>query len=508
MQTYTNLPTPVNLVSPRPAPTESSMIGNTILSRGSRYIGSPSYPPSPADSRGFPAANSLSSSSLRHRDPIPQSGPDPKKRRYDGPGSPSSHPGPMRISSAIPQSTRRPSISHSEILTRGNGPSILRTQIPSTHSYSTPGPALAPLHIDRAREAASHGRAIEAMVMSIPALMKIKVLAKISPPLAIPGPTSPPHDTRGALIAVEGSDEEAIKLTTNYLKDYLERDGDYKVRVMLKSVTTPFENNTSWLDTIRGYHDESAEMIKYITTNPSLEEDQATESPSRRTSRETKNRNDGEDQPMSSPILSPALTTKAPSLFHRPHRPIPIIIAPLYQLSLTNLAASQIPINDEYSPTDHWQWMATLWRGIIGPDVTIDIQNPASLHGGGNVPNDITSPNQTGTAPMTGIAYSRGSASSPITGKDVNMTTGASNASDGNSSGTVAQLPSAPRNIPIVDVRLQDARAVFLRGEAGGKVSETGLRRMGFEVSEWLRDVEGRERERERRRREHEVNSL
>ena len=30
-----------------------------------------------------------------------------------------------------------------------------------------------------------------------------------------------------------------------------------------------------------------------------------------------------------------------------------------------------IPINDEYAPIDHWQWMATLWRGIIGPDVTV-----------------------------------------------------------------------------------------------------------------------------------------
>ena len=114
---------------------------------------------------------------------------------------------------------------------------------------------------------------------------------------------------------------------------------------------------------------------------------------------------------------------------------------------------------------------------------------------------------------MTGITYSRGSASSPVTGKDVNMLSGGSGGggvgSDGNG-GSVNQPPppllppatsSTTRNVPLVDVRLQDARAVFLRGEAGGAVSETGLRRMGFEVSEWLRDIEGRERDRAKRER-------
>ena len=36
--------------------------------------------------------------------------------------------------------------------------------------------------------------------------------------------------------------------------------------------------------------------------------------------------------------------------------------------------ASLIPINDAYAPVDHWQWMATLWRGIVGPDITIFVK--------------------------------------------------------------------------------------------------------------------------------------
>jgi hypothetical protein len=27
-----------------------------------------------------------------------------------------------------------------------------------------------------------------------------------------------------------------------------------------------------------------------------------------------------------------------------------------------------------YSPVDHWQWMATLWRGIVGPDLVVYVK--------------------------------------------------------------------------------------------------------------------------------------
>lgn len=26
--------------------------------------------------------------------------------------------------------------------------------------------------------------------------------------------------------------------------------------------------------------------------------------------------------------------------------------------------------------TDHWQWVATLWRGTVGPDLTIYVKTP------------------------------------------------------------------------------------------------------------------------------------
>lgn len=49
-----------------------------------------------------------------------------------------------------------------------------------------------------------------------------------------------------------------------------------------------------------------------------------------------------------------------------------------------------------------------------------------------------------------------------------------------------------------VEVRLEDARAVIVRGEREGGVGEGGLRRVGFEIGEWVRGWEERE-ERTRR---------
>ena len=38
-----------------------------------------------------------------------------------------------------------------------------------------------------------------------------------------------------------------------------------------------------------------------------------------------------------------------------------------------------------------------------------------------------------------------------------------------------------------VEVKLEDARAVIVRGEAGGGVAVGALRRVGFEIGEWVR---------------------
>ncbi|EHK98289.1 hypothetical protein M7I_5872 [Glarea lozoyensis 74030] len=127
------------------------------------------------------------------------------------------------------------------------------------------------------------------MVMTIPFVNKIKVLAKISPALAAPSALSPAIETRGATIAIEGSDKELLSEVGEYIKDHLEKDASCAIKtwlgprpgsqetnafpkdtVMTEGVSKePEELFTDYLGTISSWHKKSQEMIKHITTPPS-----------------------------------------------------------------------------------------------------------------------------------------------------------------------------------------------------------------------------------------------
>jgi len=46
-----------------------------------------------------------------------------------------------------------------------------------------------------------------------------------------------------------------------------------------------------------------------------------------------------------------------------------------YTLTACNVYASRLQLHDVYSAENHWQWTACLWRGIIGPDLTIYVRS-------------------------------------------------------------------------------------------------------------------------------------
>ncbi|RMD40502.1 hypothetical protein DV735_g4633, partial [Chaetothyriales sp. CBS 134920] len=149
-------------------------------------------------------------------------------------------------------------------------------------------------------------------------------------------------------------------------------------------------------------------------------------------------------------LASPTSSTNtAPS----PASPIPIALVPRYQLSTTNYCAIHTAISDAYSPGSHWQWVAALWRGAVGPDVTIAVQ------------------------PACGIPGSKNE-ESLAQGQATATANGASNwrAGDG----------------PGVEVRLLDYRAVILNSNddehrKAEEFWEKAKRRVGFEVAEFLR---------------------
>ncbi|KAM7194899.1 hypothetical protein V8F20_007764, partial [Naviculisporaceae sp. PSN 640] len=50
-----------------------------------------------------------------------------------------------------------------------------------------------------------------------------------------------------------------------------------------------------------------------------------------------------------------------------------------YTLTHSNRHACLTPITDSYAPVDHWRWMASLWRGVVAPDLTIYVLDQKAL---------------------------------------------------------------------------------------------------------------------------------
>lgn len=359
----------------------------------------------------------------------------------------------------------------------------------------------------------SQGSGVEAMIMSIPVLNKIKVLSQISAPLPPPGPLSPKPEVRGAIIAIEGMDPTTVNSMMNSLAEQLEKEGKFAVRIfggpvpfrtdrgvskaLSRTMTTEF-----YLSMLSEWHQISKEMVDYISTRPG-ETELARHSRSRLSSlsHESSQKHPhhpmdhGDEQvtpdkgvrsfdgkpnvPSTSVIFSPKTMDKAaelslrsptskgrsqstpgtgessirppPTTFSRPpnstrippppatppptspppppttkpfsrippprtpqpssvlsdldrvpvprlsNNAVPIALVPHFQLTTVDASSISMPISDSFSPPAHWQWFATLWRGSIGPDITIvvkgvddegDVVEPSrtSVGGVGNTP--------------------------------------------------------------------------------------------------------------------------
>ncbi|MCJ1402677.1 hypothetical protein MMC11_005897 [Xylographa trunciseda] len=369
--------------------------------------------------------------------------PGNKRRRVDnGPSTP------VRAQAGqltpFPFSQRRESLPRPDFMPKSNFP-LAAPPKSNHHSSSSHDSSLTlpPLKTGAASDAFSQAKSVEAMIMSILPINKIKILAKITPRLASPGPASPPHATRGVIIAVDGADHEAVNMVVAHLEDIFSKDETHKLRIWDSPTIEADASLADYLGVITRWHAISTELIEYITTVPS-----PTSPPpvSPKTQAPILPLED-HDNPLEPEKASPASTAAdAPPSSTAAGAPLlPIAIVPRYQLTLTDLAASTIPIADAYAPVDHWQWMATLWRGIVGPDITIVVR-PASNQYDGSSANGNSSPRE------------------------------------------------ETRNGGGVEVRLQDARTITLLCPNVGKVPESALRRMGFELGEYVRYLKTGER--------------
>ncbi|PYH45254.1 putative HMG box transcriptional regulator [Aspergillus saccharolyticus JOP 1030-1] len=225
---------------------------------------------------------------------------------------------------------------------------------------------------------------LEATVMTIPFLNKIKVLAKISPPLAPPyhGNTMPP---RGAVIAVDGQDLALVKTMVDHLNNTLQKEGRYQTYTFTGPDINPRKSysdseqmgdaTVDYLNIISEWHRISDKIINFVKPPRASSEAKSTEeehtgvSP-RTTSPKTADMQISSPKPSGGDASPSAASTEANTNTHR----VPVALVPRYQLTTADAFACSVQISDSYAPLDHWQWMASLWRACVGPDITVYIR--------------------------------------------------------------------------------------------------------------------------------------
>lgn len=220
-------------------------------------------------------------------------------------------------------------------------------------------------------------RSVEAMVMSIPFNRKLEVLSKINRTTV--RPDSKDAEKRGAVIAIEGPKPRLLKQIASLVERTLFLSNEVALKTWGKETDgelsaarrgsqreeeslDPDTRFTACFETMIHWHKKSREMVKHIAghiESPSgseMERDSESPTISRRGSMDEDNapkrsRGDG-------------VRTKTPVA----------LIKEGFSLTLSDEFACTVPISDAYAPVDHWQWMATLWRGTVDPDLVVYVK--------------------------------------------------------------------------------------------------------------------------------------
>ncbi|KAJ1325073.1 HMG box factor [Microdochium nivale] len=260
-----------------------------------------------------------------------------------------------------------------------------------------------------------------------PFLMKLEALRAIQPPLSTLQSRS--FETRGPVIAVEGSDIAAIRDVSRAIETALLVSQDCVVKVWSDSSLSRVQDdaapndNRAWpslakyMAKMLQWHETSEALVNYITHHPPKQE---------------------------------ARDQSSPSLATDPTKMPVAIVSTGYSLTVSDrwAAALQEPgLTDAYSADDHWRWIATLWRGIVGADLTIYIREQ----------HEANSDTASSVELLTASAIS------------------ASNSPSGTSAGTPGTTGG------------EDACVMVVTMEKNRGVDEKLERRLGFEIMEWVR---------------------
>lgn len=240
--------------------------------------------------------------------------------------------------------------------------------------------------------AAVAGKTAEEHIMSMNFRYKIKVLGQVAPPA--PRRSVP----RGPLIVVEGDNADAVAELGKWLSNELKKGDDLSVTMFDSPDLSAHRNKkpmvqyhllaTEWLTKT----DEIVDALAYNPDNTPTDSAMSDRSPAREQAMSSRDIDENyDDSPKdqsrrssgsgkaqnqeSMDIDQTPTTAKPPARVLGSTKPVGLIAN--YSLHASNVFACRIPIgsDDPYSPGDHWQWTATQWRKVVGPDLTIFLRD-------------------------------------------------------------------------------------------------------------------------------------
>lgn len=196
-------------------------------------------------------------------------------------------------------------------------------------------------------------RAPRDQIMGISVSKKLGVLNKICPSLPKSAPGTPGFGSRGPIIAVEGHKDRVLQEVEHAVERALQIapeeialktwNHNFPEDIPVQGVPCEKEEVSfeealpSILQHTIGWHMKSKEMVGHV-----------------------QRKEEG------SPLGMSHETTSTPAA----------LIKGGFSLTVSDkFACSTVhSINKLYTPVDHWQWMATLWRGIVGPDLIVYVK--------------------------------------------------------------------------------------------------------------------------------------
>jgi hypothetical protein len=346
-------------------------------------------------------------------------------------------------------------------------------------------------------------------------LGKLHILRKTAPPLNIGRSSIDSKDIRmGSMLAVEGDKGAMLDTVMAALEDALRRTGEFDIKV-IHGPNLPHSQDAAaltyknFVDAVSEWHSHIPEIVSFLR-GPNQENQHARsfydhhEHFSRYKSdncysfspRRSTNAAAGEESRVDQDNGNSSVASNATEMRHgmeccnssvshvsessfskqsndashfhegsEHHYPItptsavsptiPLLIVPQYLLHASDAWAAALPVTGEYGVPDHWQWTATLWRGVPGPDFVLYVKvDTADRVGGGSATNE---PNDGSWVAHRGgdSAWNNSATSVTSTGKAT------------------------------VELK-EDIGVLIVRQERDG-LGQSAVRRIAFEVGEWAR---------------------